>query len=97
LYYTHGDDDSGEYLVINGPSGRTTGKIGSLPEWAHWSRTSLYLTEDRKIAVLGTAYSDYIVNLSDLTIKNLTGRVASARTHTLGLPDHKAVAKGVRA
>jgi hypothetical protein len=87
LYYTWGDRDSGEYLVIDGPYGRAAGKIGGVMDWAHWSRTSLYLTEDSKIVVLGTAYEDYIVDPSHLTIKYLTGQVASERWRYLGAFD----------
>ena len=85
LYYTLGDRDSGEYLTIDRPAGRS--KIGGIMDWAHWSRTSLYLTEDRKLAVLGTAYEDYIVDPSNLTIKGLAGRIASERWTYLGAFD----------
>jgi hypothetical protein len=87
LYYRQDDRDTGEYLVVNGPTGRTAGKIGSIMGWAQWSRTSLYLTEDRKLAMLGTTYADYIVDLSDRTIKDLTGQVASDGWKYLGAFD----------
>lgn len=87
LYYTHRDRDSGEYLIVDSPYGRVAGKIGGVMEWTHWSRTSLYLTEDHKLAVLGTAYEDYIVDLSKLTISDLAGRVASERWTYLGVFD----------
>lgn len=84
LYYRLNDEDSGQYLVVDGPNGRIADKIGSIMDWVHWSRTSLYLTEDRKIAVLGTAYADYIVDPSSRTINVLAGQVASERWRYLG-------------
>jgi hypothetical protein len=87
LYYTLRDRDSGEYLVVEGPYGRATGTIGGVMEWAHWSRTSLYLTDDGKLAVLGTAYEDYIVDPSNSTIKGLVGQIASEHWTYLGAFD----------
>jgi hypothetical protein len=87
LYYTLGDRDSGEYLIVEGPHGRAAGKIGGVLDWAHWSRTSLYLTEDRKLAVLGTAYEDYIIDPSRPTIAVLAGRIASEHWTYLGAFD----------
>ena len=79
-------NSSGRYLVIDSPKGRISGNIAGF-DWAHWSRTSLYLTEDRKIAVLGVVYSDYIIDPSNLTIENLAGSVASDGWTYLGAFD----------
>lgn len=87
LYYTLSDHDTGEYLVVTGPNGRIAGEIGGVLDWAHWSRTSLYLTDDSKIVVLGAAYSDYVVDPSKLIIKQLFGQIASDGWKYLGAFD----------
>ena len=86
FYYVLDVNNSGRYLVINAPHGRIRGNIDGL-DWAHWSRTSLYLTEDGKIAVLGVAYADYIVDPSNLTMKALNGEVSSGGWTYLGAFD----------
>ncbi|MEW6644799.1 MAG: hypothetical protein AB1586_30145 [Pseudomonadota bacterium] len=87
LYDVWDVNHSGAYLVVDSPEGRTTGNLAGVPDWAHWSRTSLYLTEDGKIAVLGVAYSDYIVDPSQRTFEPLTGPVTSERWTYLGAFD----------
>lgn len=63
FYYTWDENtDAGRYLSINAPSGRITIAITAF-DWAHNSRTSIYLTPDRKVAVLGPSGSDYLVSL----------------------------------
>lgn len=52
--------DDGRYLTVRAPSGGVTANICGF-DWAHWARTSVYLTEDRAIAVLGPQPCDYIV------------------------------------
>ena len=79
-------NSSGRYLVIDSPKGRISSDVGGF-DWAHWSRTSLYVTQDRKIAVLGVLYSDYIIDPSNLTIENLAGEVASDGWTYLGAFD----------
>ena len=79
-------NSSGRYLVIDSPKGRISSNIAGF-DWAHWSRTSLYLTEDRKIAVLGVLCSDYIIDPSNLTIENLAGNAASDGWTYLGAFD----------
>src|SRR6202030_1236669 len=52
---------TGRYLTVNTPYGWITENICGF-DWAHWSRTSIYLTEDQKIAVLGPTYCDYLIS-----------------------------------
>lgn len=86
LYMVLDVNSSGRYLVIDSPKGRISSNIAGF-DWAHWSRTSLYLTQDRKIAVLGVLYSDYIIDPSNRTIENLAGEVASDGWTYLGAFD----------
>jgi hypothetical protein len=52
---------TGRYLTVKTPYGWITENICGF-DWAHWSRTSIYLTEDQKIAVLGPTYCDYLIS-----------------------------------
>src|SRR5918999_5781061 len=61
FYYTWGTD-SGRYLSISAPRGRIKIAITAF-DWAHNSRTSIYVTPQRKVAVLGPPGSDYLVSL----------------------------------
>jgi hypothetical protein len=63
FYYTWDENtDSGRYLSISAPSGRIKVAITAF-DWAHNSRTSIYVTPQRKIAVLAPSGSDYLVSL----------------------------------
>jgi hypothetical protein len=64
FYYTWDENtDSGRYLSINAPSGRIKIAITAF-DWVHNSRTSIYVTPQRKIAVLSPSPgSDYLVSL----------------------------------
>src|SRR3974390_3575165 len=44
--------DNGRYVTVRAPSGRVTPNVCGF-DWAHWARTSVYLTDDRGGAVLG--------------------------------------------
>ena len=73
FYYTWDENaDAGRYLYVNTPSGRIRIAMTAF-DWAHNSRTSVYLTPERKIAVLGPAGDDYLVSLDPLTTKVAAG------------------------
>ena len=73
FYYTWDENaDAGRYLYVNAPSGRIRIAMTAF-DWAHNSRTSVYLTPERKIAVLGPAGDDYLVSLDPLTTKVAAG------------------------
>jgi len=86
LYSIMEDNDSGRYLTVSSPAGRFSGKISGF-DWAHWSRTSLYMTEDHKIAVLGVSYSDHIVDPEKRTIDIMPPNVPSEAWTYLGAFD----------
>jgi hypothetical protein len=52
--------DNGRYLTVRAPSGGVTANICGF-DWAHWARTSVYVTEERAVAVLGSQQCDVIV------------------------------------
>ena len=60
FFYTLGDEDDGRYLYVTAPSGVT--KI-ALPgfDWAHYSRTSIYLTPDHKIGIVSPLLGEYLL------------------------------------
>jgi hypothetical protein len=77
FYYTWDENtDHGRYLYINAPSGRITIAMTAF-DWAHNSRTSIYLTPERKIAVLGPMGDDYLVSLDPPTTNVATGQSES--------------------
>jgi hypothetical protein len=62
FYYVQ-NDESGRHLTVATPRGDVT--IGMTAfDWAHNSRTSIYLTPDSKLAVLGPAGDDYLVSFN---------------------------------
>jgi hypothetical protein len=71
-FYSSWDEDSGRYLYVHTPRGKTRINM-ALYDWVHNARTSVYLTAERKIAVLGPMGMDYLVSLDPLT----TTRVAA--------------------
>lgn len=54
--------DAGRYLTIQTPNGGTTIRMEAF-DWAHNPRTSLYLTPDQRLAVLGPMHDDHVVSL----------------------------------
>ena len=54
--------DNGRYLTVTTPVGWIRQNVCGF-DWAHWSRTSVYLTETRGIAVLGPDHCDYLFRL----------------------------------
>lgn len=75
-------EDSGRYLRITSPSGRKTFNMCG-GDWANWSRTSLYLTENNGLAVIGVQDCDYIVAVDSLKVTN-AWRVPSDKWTYLG-------------
>ena len=64
--------DQGRRLTIQAPPGNTTIKMYAF-DWAHNSRTSLYLTSERELAILGPMGDDRLVSLDTLIRKNARG------------------------
>ncbi|UPK05325.1 hypothetical protein [Bradyrhizobium sp. 170] len=93
FYSTWGDTDSGRYLYVNTPRGRIRIYMTAF-DWAHYGRTSIYLTPERKIAVLGPSGDDYLVSLDPLTTKIATG--ASENWTYLGAFDFQFMEGGGR-
>jgi hypothetical protein len=66
-WVTDENKDSGRYFTVRTLAGSIThGMCGF--DWAHWARTSLYLTDAGGLAILGFHDCDYFVSLPQLTI-----------------------------
>jgi hypothetical protein len=64
--------ENGRYLTIETPHDHI--KIAMTAwDWAHNSRTSVYLTPAGKIAIVGPMGDDYLVSLDPLTTKKAKG------------------------
>lgn len=61
-FYSTWYEDSGRYLYVHTPRGKTRIDM-ALYDWPHNTRTSVYLTAERKIAVLGPMGEDFLVSL----------------------------------
>jgi hypothetical protein len=61
------DNDSGRYLTVKTPYGKVTQNMCGW-DWAHRSRTNIYLTEDRKIEISGPDDCDYVVSTNPAKI-----------------------------
>ena len=59
--------DDGRYFSVRAPTGTIKHKMCGF-DWAHWSRTSIYLTNDRGLAILGFHDCDYFIPLPRLTV-----------------------------
>ena len=64
--------DRGRYLYVTTPGGATRIAMKAL-DWAHNSRTSLYVTPDRKIGIVGPTGDDYLVSPDPLQTVTATG------------------------
>jgi hypothetical protein len=65
--------EDGRYLTISSPAGRKTFEICGF-DWAHYSRTNLYLTKDNDIAVEGFDHCDYVVAFAPDMLKLIEWR-----------------------
>jgi hypothetical protein len=54
--------DHGRYLSMTTPGGRTRIAMTAF-DWAHNSRTSIYVTPERRIGIIGPIGDDYLVSL----------------------------------
>ncbi|PDT64760.1 hypothetical protein CO683_36495 [Bradyrhizobium ottawaense] len=69
-FYLHWSTDSGRYLIIRNSAGAVRQHMSAF-DWAHWPRTSVYLINDGRVAVLGPTYDDYIVDPKRRTFETL--------------------------
>lgn len=66
FYYTEDENsDSGRYLYVTTPTGSTRIELRVF-DWAHYPRTSLYLTPDHSLGVVTPGGNDYVVALATL-------------------------------
>lgn len=63
-------NDSGRYLFLRNSVGEVRQNTSAF-DWVHWPRTSIYLIDDGRIAVLGPTYDDYVLDARKLTIEPL--------------------------
>lgn len=54
--------DHGRYLYVSTPGGKTRIAMKAF-DWAHNSRTSIYVTPERKIGIIGPIGDDYLASL----------------------------------
>jgi hypothetical protein len=59
--------DAGRYLTIETRSGGTTVQMCGY-DWAHRARTSLYLTSDKNLVVMGPDACDYLISMEPLRV-----------------------------
>jgi len=69
-FYLHWSSDSGRYLVVRNSAGVVRQHMSAF-DWTHWPRTSVYLINDGRVAVLGPTYDDYIVDPKRRSIEPL--------------------------
>jgi len=87
FYYTWGDE-SGRFVTITTPNGTVRGNIEGW-DWAHYARTSIYVTPEGNVAILGQAQDDYIVDSKTLQLTQLlSGRGSSDRWKYIGAFDN---------
>ena len=85
--------DRGRYLSISMPGGTTRIAMKAF-DWAHNSRTSIYVTPERKIGVIGPIGDDYLVS-SDPP-QSMTARGPSDDWSYLGAFDFQLLQGGAR-
>jgi hypothetical protein len=84
--------DNGRYLTVSGPQGSIRHRLCGY-DWAHWARTGIYLTADRKVAVLGPRYCDYLVSLTSREVAR-AWKMASENWMYLGAFDFVGYPRG---
>ena len=82
------DHDSGRYLVLKSAAGEVRQNMSAF-DWVHWPRTSIYLIDDGRIAVLGPTHDDYVVDPKRRTIDSLRYGTASDAWTYFGAFDFK--------
>jgi hypothetical protein len=88
FYYTWDENtDRGRYLYVNGPTGSLRLAMTAF-DWAHTGRTSLYLTPQREIGVLGPMDDDYVISLDPLRSHPLRRRAPNGWVY-LGAFDYE--------
>lgn len=65
FYYVWGNE-SGRFVTIRTPQGQVRANICGY-DWAHYGRTNIYVTEDRKIAIVGYDLCDLIFDLGTMS------------------------------
>jgi hypothetical protein len=95
FYSTWADNDSGRYLYINTPRGKIKIYMTAF-DWAHNARTSIYLTPERRIAVLGPMGDDHLVSVDTLTTSNVAAASESEKWAYIGAFDFQFAEDGRR-
>jgi hypothetical protein len=78
FYYTW-DDESGRFISIKNHNGTVRSSIDGW-DWAHNARTSIYVTQEGNIAILGPAENDYVADGKTLRLRNLLRAGKSSQT-----------------
>jgi hypothetical protein len=86
FYYTWGDE-SGRFVTVTTRNGTIRGSIEGW-DWAHYARTSIYVTPEGNVAILGQSEYDYMIDSKTLQLTQLLpGRVSSERWKYMGAFD----------
>jgi hypothetical protein len=85
--------DRGRYLSISTPSGTTRIAMRAF-DWAHNSRTGIYVTPERKIGIIGPIDDDYLVSSDPL--QSMTAREPSDDWSYLGAFDFQLLPGGAQ-
>ena len=85
--------DHGRYLYISAPGGKTRIAMTAF-DWAHNSRTSIYVTPERKIGIIGPIGDDYLASLDPP--QTMTARGPSDDWSYLGAFDFQLLGGGAR-
>jgi hypothetical protein len=70
----------GRYLTVATPRGQITRAMCGF-DWLHYSETKVYLTPDRKVAVLGPNSCDYLVSLDPLGMMEVNNLPSTGSTY----------------
>jgi hypothetical protein len=81
-------DGDGRYLTVSTRHGHVTHEMCGF-DWAHWSRTSVYLAGADQIAVVGAQECDYLISVEGLVVSRAF-KVPSADWVYLGAFDFTA-------
>jgi hypothetical protein len=70
----------GRYLTVSTPRGEITRAMCGF-DWFHYSETKVYLTPDRKVAVLGPNSCNYLVSLDSLGMMEVNNLPPTGSTY----------------